>query len=246
MSLEDLSKPLTIDDIEFRVQSVNKGGYATLLVYKDARVDMNILDRVVGRGFWKREHITINGSMYCRVSIYNKEINEWVSMEDVGTPSNTEKEKGLSSDAFKRACFCWGIGRELYAYPVIKVKLNTTEFKNGKPTFDFKLKEWVWFTQFVDGKLQCLAAKDDKGKVRFTYGKPEGVAIKETPTKVVEEPIEEPKKATRKPRAIKQEELPKVIAWALEKSVTLDIIKTYYELSEAQEKELVAEIKEVS
>ena len=170
MDLKKLSEPLTIGDNEFRVQSVNKGGYATLLVYKDARVDMNILDRVVGRGFWKREHVTINGSMYCRVSIYNKEINEWVSMEDVGTPSNTEKEKGLSSDAFKRACFCWGIGRELYAYPIIKVKLNATEFKNGKPTFDFKLKEWIWFTQFIEGKLQYLAAKDNNGKKRFEHG----------------------------------------------------------------------------
>lgn len=170
MDLKELSKPLTIDDVEFRVQSINKGGYATLLVYKDARVDMNRLDDVVGRGFWKREHFTIGQSMYCRVSIFNKDINEWVSMEDVGTPSNTEAEKGLSSDAFKRACTNWGIGRELYAYPVIQVKLKSEEMTNGKANYNFKLKQWTWFSQFVDGKLQCLAAKDENKKVRFEYG----------------------------------------------------------------------------
>lgn len=170
MDLNELSKPLSIQDVEFRVQSINRGGYATILVYKDARVDMNRLDSVVGRGFWKREHFIIGDSMYCRVSIFNKEINQWVSMEDVGTPSNTEKEKGLASDAFKRACTNWGIGRELYAYPVIQVKLLTNEIANGKATYNFKLKEWVWFSQFTDGKLTYLAAKDNNNKKRFEYG----------------------------------------------------------------------------
>tara|TARA_R100000951_G_scaffold494_2_gene2181 strand:+ start:1669 stop:2202 length:534 start_codon:yes stop_codon:yes gene_type:complete len=171
MDLKKLSEPLSIEDVEFRVQSINKGGYATILVYKDARVDMNRLDSVAGRGFWKREHFTIGHSMYCRVSIFNKDINEWVSMEDVGTPSNTEKEKGLSSDAFKRACTNWGIGRELYAYPVIQVKLIGKEIANGKATYDFRLKEWIWFSQFTEGKLTYLAAKDNNNKKRFEYGK---------------------------------------------------------------------------
>ena len=146
MKLEKLKEPLDIKDIDFRVQSINRGGYATILAYKDARVDMNVLDNVVGAGFWKREHFDNNTR--CRVSVYNKEISEWVSKEDVGTPSKTEGEKGLASDSFKRACFNWGIGRELYDFPIISVKLskNEWELKNNYPkaTYDLKIKDWIW------------------------------------------------------------------------------------------------------
>ena len=170
MEIENLKKPLPIESIDFRVQSVNKGGYATILAYKDARVDMNRLDEVVGSLNWKREHFDNNKT--CKVSIYNAKINEWVSKEDVGTVSNTEAAKGLASDSFKRACFNWGIGRELYDYPLIQIKLLGNEFDNNtkKPTWDFKLKEWVWFSQFTDGKLNYLAAKDNNGKKRFEFG----------------------------------------------------------------------------
>ena len=170
MDIKELQKPLPIESIDFRVQSVNKGGYATILAYKDARVDMNRLDNVVGSLNWKREHFDNNKT--CKVSIYNEKISEWVSKEDVGTVSAAEAAKGLASDSFKRACFNWGIGRELYDYPLIQLKLEANEFdKNtGKPTWDFKLKEWVWFSEFKEGKLVGLGARDQNGKVRFKYG----------------------------------------------------------------------------
>lgn len=170
-----LNTPLTIDEIDFRVQSINKGGYATILPYKDARVDMNRLDAVYGVGFWQKKYDLINNNLFCSVGLWNKSLAQWVWVQDVGVESNAEKEKGQASDAFKRACFNLGIGRELYDYPVIQVKLNTNEFKvdNGKvyATFDFKLKQWVWFSQFIDGKLKYLAAKDEQGKLRFEHGK---------------------------------------------------------------------------
>ena len=168
MDLKDLNKPLNISSVEFRVQSVNKGGYATILAYKDARVDMNVLDNVVGALYWKREMLDNNSR--CRVSIWNESIKEWVCKEDVGTASMTEKEKGLASDSFKRACFNWGIGRELYDYPVMSIKLKEHEITNGKANWNFKLKEWKWLSQFTDGKLTFLAAQDDKGKTRFKHG----------------------------------------------------------------------------
>ena len=117
MKLKDLKKPLEIKDIDFRIQSINKGKYATILAYKDARVDMNRLDEVVWAWLWKREHSDNNKN--CKVSIYNTDIKEWISKEDVGTESNTESEKWLASDSFKRACFNWGIWRELYDYRII-------------------------------------------------------------------------------------------------------------------------------
>lgn len=170
-----LNTPLTIEEIDFRVQSINKGGYATILAYKDARVDMNRLDAVYGVGYWQRKHEVINGKEFCSVGVWNKEISQWVWVQDCGTQSNTEKEKGQSSDAFKRACFNLGIGRELYDYPIIQVKLTDAEFdkSTGKPTFNFKLKQWTWISVFDEnGKIKILTAVDEKGIERYTYGKP--------------------------------------------------------------------------
>ena len=170
MDLTKLKEPLKISDIDFRVQSINKGGYATILAYKDARVDINRLNDICTPLGWKREHTRDNRN--CIVSIWNDEIKQWVSKEDTGTESMAEAAKGLASDSFKRACFNWGIGIELYDYPVIQIKLNADEFDNTtkKPTWNFKLKEWIWFSQFIDGKLNYLACKDNLGKPRFSFG----------------------------------------------------------------------------
>jgi len=173
MDIDKLREPLGIDQIDFRVQSINKGGYATILAYKDARVDQQRLDDVVGALYWKRRHTGSNHN--CIVSIWNEEIKEWIDKEDTGTESNTESAKGLASDSFKRACFNWGIGRELYDYPVISVKLNSNEFTSEggkqKQTWNLKLKEWVWHSEFADGVISFLVAKDEKGAVRFQWGK---------------------------------------------------------------------------
>jgi hypothetical protein len=172
---KDLNTPIEISDIDFRIQSINNGKYATILAYKDARVDMNRLDQVVGVGYWKREHFDNNTR--CRVSVYNKEIKEWVCKEDVGTASQTEAEKGLASDSFKRACFNLGIGRELYDYPVISIRLKDNEVQETgrdrpkyKATFDLKLKEWKWESYFEGNKIKGLCVQDDKGEFRFKWG----------------------------------------------------------------------------
>lgn len=98
-------RTLRADEIDVRVGSVGNGN-ATLLLYKDARCDMNILDETVGPMNWERKHLRENAN--CIVSIYDEDKKVWVSKEDTGTESNTEAEKGLASDSFKRACFNWG------------------------------------------------------------------------------------------------------------------------------------------
>lgn len=112
-------RKLKADEIECRIGQIKATGL-TLLLYKDARCDMNVLDETVGPLNWKREHTRDNRN--CIVSIYDEDKKEWVSKEDTGTESNTEADKGLASDSFKRACVNWGIGRELYTAPFIWVK----------------------------------------------------------------------------------------------------------------------------
>ena len=172
MELKNLSKPLAIQDIDFRVQSINKGGYATILAYKDARVDIKRLNEVCGVLGWQREHTRDNRN--CIISIWDKENKQWVSKEDTGTESMADSQKGLASDSFKRACFNLGIGIELYDYPIIQIKLNPNEFKienqKVKQTWDLKLKEWRWVSEFNGNKLVGLACKDQNDKVRFVFG----------------------------------------------------------------------------
>lgn len=169
--LQKLSEPLKIEDVDFRIQSINKGGYATILAYKDARVDMNRLDEVCGVN-WQDDYKLIDGQLFCGIAI--KIEDDWIWRWDVGSESFTEKVKGRASDAFKRAGFRWGIGRELYDYPTIQVKLNDNEFEikndKAKQTWNLKLKEWVWNAEFKDGKITTLTAKDNNGKARFSFG----------------------------------------------------------------------------
>lgn len=171
MDLKDLSKPLTVDQIDFRIQSINKGGYATILAYKDARVDMQRLDDVCGPLNWKREHTRDNAN--CVVSIWDEFKVQWVSKEDTGTESFTEAQKGLASDSFKRACFNWGVGRELYDYPVISIKLNDDEYvvdgNKVKQTYKLRLRDWKWKSYFEDSCLRYLKAFDEKNKERFLW-----------------------------------------------------------------------------
>ena len=112
-------RTLKESEIDVRIQSCTAKG-CILLLYKDARCDMNILDETVGPMGWKREHTRDNAN--CIVSLWDEDKKQWVSKEDTGTESNTEKEKGQASDSFKRACFNWGIGRELYTSPFIWIK----------------------------------------------------------------------------------------------------------------------------
>lgn len=126
-------RKLTANDVEARVQSCDENGFI-LLLYKNARCDMNILDETVGAENWQREHYECKGNLFCRVGI--KTESDWVWKADCGTESNTEKEKGESSDSFKRACFNWGIGRELYTAPKTKIKGHTKKInRNGKDVY---------------------------------------------------------------------------------------------------------------
>lgn len=126
-------RTLRPDEIECRVKQITND-YLVILLYKNSRVDMDLLDETVGPMNWRRGHCRENAN--CIVSIYDTDKKEWVPKEDTGTESNTEAEKGLASDSFKRACVNWGIGRELYSAPRIRVRTSecrVEQGRNGKP-----------------------------------------------------------------------------------------------------------------
>ena len=164
-------RELRADEVDARVSTISAKGLS-LLLYKDARCDMNILDETVGPMNWEREHEIIGGRLYCTVSIFDEDKNSWISKQDVGTESYTEKEKGQASDSFKRACFNWGIGRELYTAPSfiwIKAGLYKEENKGGKlTTYD---KFGVESMTVENHKITGLTIKNlSTNKIVYTYG----------------------------------------------------------------------------
>ena len=163
-------RPLKESEIDVRVQSVTEKG-CILLLYKDARCDMNILDETVGPMNWKREHTRDNAN--CIVSLWDSEKEQWVSKEDTGTESNTEKEKGQASDSFKRACFNWGIGRELYTSPFIWVNAsdcNIKDFKGRKSCSDKFEVEKIAYDE--NKNITGLSIKNTTNKKRVFLMKP--------------------------------------------------------------------------
>ena len=122
-------RELKASEIECRVAMVKEAGISVLL-YKDARVDQRLLDETVGCMNWQREHSRDNAN--CTVSIWDEDKKQWISKEDTGTESNTESAKGLASDSFKRACFNWGIGRELYSAPFIWISSSQCKIVQGR------------------------------------------------------------------------------------------------------------------
>lgn len=181
-------RTLKANEIDCRIQSLSeKNGAvgAVVLLYKDARVDMRMLDEVVGAMNWKREHAIIGDRLYCTVSIFNELTGEWVGKSDVGTESNTEKEKGQASDSFKRACFNWGIGRELYSAPFTYINLQKGEWCKGK---DGKPKSYAKFIvreiDYDENRNICkLIIVDSKGNVRFTMGSNVSPVVQQQPAK---------------------------------------------------------------
>lgn len=125
-------RDLRADEIEVRVAQARQNG-ASLLLYKDARCDMRILDETLGPLAWQKKFYEHKGTLFCSVGINVG--GEWVWKDDAGEPSNTSAQKGEASDAFKRACFNWDIGRELYTAPFIWVpreKLAKLQTDGGK------------------------------------------------------------------------------------------------------------------
>ena len=201
-------RKLEPSEIECRVSTIKANGLS-LLLYKDSRTDMNMLDEIVGAEYWQRDHKEVKGNVYCGVSIrcevepalinkielnveegksqmYEDEIiipavYEWITKWDAGAESYTEKVKGEASDSFKRACFNWGIGRELYTSPFIWITpkddkeficTNPKEQDAKKRKYKIYTKFQVFDIEYKEDAISYLSIMDDTGKIRYTNGKP--------------------------------------------------------------------------
>ena len=174
------------EDIDVRVAQTLAGNNkvrVSLLLYKNARVDMKILDELFTPMGWKRTHHLIGDRLYCQVEVWDAEKKEWICKEDVGVESNTEAEKGQASDSFKRACVNWGIGRELYTAPRIVVELKENEYTKDQNN---RIKVWATYTVKSIGyatktrTITSLVIQDKFGNDRFVMGQEaQPVAAKE-------------------------------------------------------------------
>lgn len=190
---------LRADEIDCRISTCNQYGVG-LLLYKDARCDMNILDETVGAERWQRSHELINGNLFCNVGINFPDasgFDRWVWKQDVGTESYTEKEKGQASDSFKRACFNWGIGRELYTAPNMFVfskdlKSLKKDDYNGKEKWTCNDSFKVTEIEYIGKKITYVEIINLKTNAYLVFGTP--AKEKEKTDDIANSLIDEPKK----------------------------------------------------
>ncbi len=165
---------LRAEEIECRVGTINEKGL-TLLLYKDARVDMKLLDEAFGPENWQRSHTMIGGNLYCTVSVWDEQKAQWISKADVGTESYTEKEKGQASDSFKRACVLWGIGRELYKAPFIWIPASKANIQSRGEKYYTYDKFQVRSISYNENREICaLLILNRDGRVVYRFGNPGG------------------------------------------------------------------------
>lgn len=158
-------RKLRADELQIKCTDTKFKGSATLLIYKDARVDQKVLDETVTPMRWQKDYKEIDGKIYCGVGIKNADNGEWIWKWDCGTEGNFEAEKSEASDAFKRACFNWGLGRELYDTPKLKIKCPDNYYYNDKMNMTFSVKSIEW----EDDKLVDLVIVDRLNKVVYDY-----------------------------------------------------------------------------
>ena len=165
---------LTADQIEVKVKQVSAKG-AVLLLYKTARTDMELLDKVVGPMNWAVDYREIKGNLYCGIGI-TEDGEHWVWKWDCGIESRADgdgnEKKGEASDAFKRAGFKWGVGRELYTSPFTFVKVETEKNDRGQFVMKDKFARFKVAEIAYEGRsVSRLVITDNKGAVVFSFGK---------------------------------------------------------------------------
>lgn len=160
---------LKAEEMECRIGTINENGLS-LLLYKDARVDQKILDETFGMFGWQRKHSVLDGNLYCTVSIWDEEKQQWIEKQDVGTASNMEQTKGEASDSFKRACFSVGIGRELYSAPFIWIPSTKCKMqRKGEKWYCNERFRVATISYKENREIQSLVIVNSENRVVYTF-----------------------------------------------------------------------------
>ncbi len=214
---------LRANEIECRVGTISEKG-VSLLLYKDARCDMKILDEVYGANNWQRTHEVIGGNLYCTVSIWDDGKKQWIGKTDVGTKSYTEKEKGEASDSFKRACVSHGIGRELYTAPFIWVGASKVRLQKKDDRF-------VTYDKFSVSRISYNGEREIVG---LTIINQDGKVVYNLEDKAAEQPGASPQQENQKedPKGQYEEQINKELART---GVALDTVLQRYGVRSIQE-----------
>lgn len=246
---QNLIRLLKADEIECRVSVIKENGLS-LLLYKDARVDQKILDETFGIFGWKRSHQSIEGNLYCTVEIYDKESGEWVAKQDVGTTGYAEKEKSQASDSFKRACFNWGIGRELYTAPFIwipagKAEIMYKEEQNKGKRFYCNDHFSVSSIRYNDDReISALVVVNDRGQMVYELkekgagttsgrkGKAAGENRNKAETAQKTAQKDTAGKAQKAPASISKEQMDSLQAELDRTGVTMETVQSRYQIQE--------------
>ena len=165
---------LRADEIECRVGTITDKGLS-LLLYKDARVDMNLLNETFSPMGWKKSYQSINGELFCTIEVFDENKQQWIGKQDIGTPSFSESEKGRASDAFKRSAFCWGSGIELYSAPFMW--LSSDKYKATKTDKGYKVKDTF--------HVEHIAYNDNREISEITVVNQNGIKVFEMKAKKV-------------------------------------------------------------
>ena len=180
---------LKANEIEVKVKQVKENGCVALL-YKTARTDMDILDETFGADNWQDAYEEIKGNMYCKIGVWFENKGQWVWKQDCGIESREDGEgnekKGEASDAFKRAGFKWGIGRELYTAPFIWISSDVIQIKNYNGKYTTNEKFSVSKIGYNDNReISMLEIVNSKNKTVFTFGSKTPIVMQREKTNII-------------------------------------------------------------
>ena len=119
MKLEKLKERIKPNEIQWRVQSKGNGK-TTVVPYLTNRCVMERFDEQFGATNWQNVFCEWRSKgVKCGISV-NVDGN-WVTKYDGADETHIEPTKGGFSDSMKRAAVQWGLGRDLYDYPMIQI-----------------------------------------------------------------------------------------------------------------------------
>jgi hypothetical protein len=146
---------------KWRVQSFSKfKAQATCVSYIDSRDVQDILDASC---VWSDRYYSEGGLLFCEITIYAD--GREYKRTDTGSESNVDKQKGHSSDAFKRAAVKFGVGRFLYSQPMQRLTADAIKTSSNYPNVIDDNGNKVWdLTKHINFKLNSSKKPSEKLK----------------------------------------------------------------------------------